>query len=153
MTDKTQTDLEQLRTALYPDGVEEGREGKTDPDGYEKVRRGKTTVRVNLEDLADYLAEHPTARIPEGKPMFCAKCGRRFEGSEFRVCYQAGEFCRYCYRILALAPLSARCIVCKQKIRLDCWRYKLQSITTDGDGDFKRYFVHSDCERALRRSR
>jgi hypothetical protein len=130
--------LEQLRTALYP-------------DGQERVRKGKTLVKVSLDDLADYLAEHPAARIPTGKAMYCGKCGRLFAGGEFRVLYQAGAFCRYCYDLLALAPLSARCIHCKQKIAIDDWRYKLWAVTQGDDGDLQRYYVHQGCESEMKR--
>jgi len=124
MTTEQQT-IDRLRATLYPNGQEKARESKT-------PRR-----KVKL--------------VLKGKAMNCARCGRLFECGEFRVYYAVGWLCRFCYDLLALAPLSARCIVCKQKITIDDWRYKLQSVTTDGDGGFKRYFVHSDCERTLRR--
>lgn len=133
--------LDQLRATLYPDGQEKAREGKT----------GQGLREVKIDDLADYLAAHPGSKAPVGKPMTCAKCGRQFSGGEFRVLYQAGAFCRHCYGLLALAPLSARCIHCKRKIAIDDWRYKLWAVTQDDDGDLRRYFVHSDCEQALRR--
>ena len=132
--------LERLRATLYPDGQERARESKT----------GQALSKVALDDLADYLAEHPTARTPKGKPTYCAKCGRSFSGGEFRVAYAVGWLCRYCYDALALAPIGARCIHCTAVISVDDWRYKLQSVTRDGDGNLKRYFVHSDCEQAMR---
>lgn len=135
-----QETLERLRAHLHPDGQEKARESKT--EGY---------VKVKLDDLADFLAAHPTAKIPKGEPMTCCKCGRPFQGGTFRVCYAAGWFCRHCYNLLALAPTGTRCIHCKQVIAIDDWRYKLWSVNLDVDGDLQRYFVHSgDCEKVLR---
>lgn len=129
--------LKRLKTILYP-------------DGQEKAREGETLIKVSLDDLADYLAAHPGAKLPRGKPMSCAKCGRQFGGGELRAGYQAGWLCRCCYRLLALAPLSARCVHCKEKIAIDCWRYKLHSVMLDTDGDLRCFYAHTDCEGATK---
>jgi len=139
-----QETLEKLRATLYDGQAEIGRERQREPGP------GPGYVKVPLDDLADYLALHPGATIPKGKPMICAKCGQPFQGGAFRVFFQAGVFCRYCYGLLALAPLSARCIVCKQRITIGDWRYNLHAVVNDG-GDLKRYYVHGDCAKELRR--
>jgi len=135
-----QETLTRLRAHLY-----NGKDPKPEPGP------GPGLVKVKLDDLADYLVKHPGAKLPKGEPMTCAKCGQTFQGGTFRVYYSAGWFCRGCYGLLALAPLSARCIVCKERITIDCWRYKLHAVVSDGD-ELKRYFVHSgECEKALRK--
>jgi len=144
MTTEQET-LERLKARLYPDGQEEVRESKTPAE----PTPGR--IRVSLEDLGTFLAENPTYRAPKGKAMMCVHCGRPFGGGAFRVCFQVGWLCRHCYGLLALAPLSAKCVHCKQKIAIDDWRYKLWAVTQDDDGNLKRWFVHQGCEREMRR--
>lgn len=127
MTTEQKT-LERLRATLYPNGQEKARESKPEPAARRKFRL-----------------------VLKGKPMNCAKCGRLFGGGEFRVLYQAGAFCRHCYGLISLAPLSAKCIVCKNEIAIGDWRYRLWAISQDDDGDLKRWFVHQQCEREMRR--
>lgn len=129
--DDTQA-LEKLRATLYGD---------------RPAPRPRHNNRVRLDDLADFLAEHPDCRAPQGRLMFCARCGRQLAGGEFRVCYQVGWLCGPCYQALSLAPLGARCIYCKQTIAIGDWHYKLHSIIANGDGDLQHYFVHLDCEK------
>jgi len=131
--------LERLKARLYPDGQEKAREGKTGQG-----------LKVKLNDLADFLAKHPGCKIPKGQSMACAKCGQRFKGGEFRVCYQAGWFCQYCYRRLSLAALGVRCVRCKEIITIDDWRYKLHSATSDGS-DLTCWFVHQRCIKQVER--
>lgn len=80
--------------------------------------------------------------------MTCAKCKLPFRGGTFRVHYRAGWLCRVCYNSLALAPVGARCVYCKEKIAIDDWKYKLWDVTGSSN-DLQRLYVHQDCEGAM----